>query len=230
MKMKSLLLLIAITVFSSSLIYAQRQPGASVGVVKTNWYKKGKFLDGNIGARFMGATSEHAEMSTGLALSGSFGYIINEFVGVKGRMDYLGFKVTPGYNDVSNSLYSISASAEGFARLLQIIGGPVARDYGLNFHAGVGITSLFNPAYRDYVKQEYDKDLDGPFFKNADDMFHVILGINPQFHINSKFSINLDLSHFIQFKQHRTYDTFNKETVDGPTGVMAFSLGLTMRL
>jgi len=228
--MKHFILFILIVLFSTT-VYSQRTQGGSVGVIKVNWYKQGWFLDGNVGARFLGKTSSTAEMSTGLSMNGGIGYVFNEFIGAKGRLDYNGYKVSPGHlTNVSNKSHSISLSAEAVVKLLQLIGPTKARDYALNFHAGFGITSLFNPEYNRYVTNDLGRKLDDPFIKGADDMFHIVLGINPQFHLSSKVSVNLDLSHFIQFKQHRTYDTFNGIRADGVTGVMGITLGMTYRL
>lgn len=228
--MKNILLVLLIAAFSTSL-YSQRRPGSTVGVIKVNWYKKGWFLDGNVGARFMGKTSNGTEMSTGLSLNGGIGYLFNEYIGAKGRMDYNGFKVSPGHmGAVSNKSHAIGLSAEAVVKLLQLIGPTKSRDYSLNFHAGVGITSLFNPDYRNYYTDELEREFDDPFIKGADDMFHIVVGINPQFHLNSRFSFNLDISQFIQLKQHKTYDTFNAERVNGATGVMSVTLGMTFRL
>jgi hypothetical protein len=227
--MKQFILILLVTAFSSSL-YSQRSQGSSIGVIKVNWYKKGWFLDGNIGARFMGKTSSDADMFPGLSMNGGIGYVFNEYIGIKGRMDYNGFKVSSVLSDTDNKSHSLSFSTEAVVKLLQLVGPTKARDFSLNFHTGIGFTTLFNPDFRKYYMDELGREFNDPFIKGSDDIFHVIVGITPQYHLNSKFSINLDISQLIQFKQHRTYDTFNKELANGVTGVMGITVGMSFRL
>lgn len=226
--MKNIILILLITVFTTS-IYAQRRPGSAVGMIKTNWHKKGWFMDGNIGARFMGKTSIDAEMSTGLSMNGAFGYTFSEYVGIRGRMDYNGFKVSPGFKGVSNKSHAIGMSVEGVLKLLNILGPTKSRDYDINFHAGLGFTTMFNPEYKRYVTEELGREFEDPFFKGNDDVFHVVWGATAQYHLNSNFSLNLDFSHFIHMNQYLTYDTFNRHKVTGVTGLLGVTFGLTFR-
>ncbi|HLV43009.1 MAG TPA: hypothetical protein VKY37_12070 [Brumimicrobium sp.] len=219
--MRIILLTLLITLFGST-VYSQ----SSIGYANN----KGWFLNGNVGARFLGETSDFAEMGAGLSANGGIGYMFNKLVGIKGRMDYNNFKVTPGHGmATSNQSHSIGVSIEGVVNLLELSGNRTVRDYSLNFHGGFGFATLFNPDYRDYVRTDLDKEFADGGIKGADDMVHIVLGISPQFDLSPQFSLNLDLSHFIQFGQHNTYDTFNKTLVNGVTGVLTATAGITFR-
>lgn len=218
--------LILVALFLTTTLFAQRGY-KSGGTFKFNWFNQGWFFDGNIGIRTLGKTSDIAKVNAGVTLNGGIGYMFNEKFGLKGRADYHNFKTTGG---MSSTSHSVGLSIEGIASLVQIIGGRKARQFSLNLHGGLGLTSLFNPEYIRYVKDDLGREFNDPFIKGSDDIFHLIVGITPQYNINSKISIQLDISNFIQFKQHRTYDTFNAVRADGVTGVLGFSLGMTYRL
>ena len=167
-------LLILLAVFLTTGLFAQKKYRPQGGTFKFNWFNQGLFFDGNIGMRALGQTSKHADMNIGLTANGGIGYLFNEKFGLKGRIDYHNFKTTGG---TSSTSHSIGASAEGIANLIQIMGGRKARKFSLSLHAGVGLTTLFNPEWRQFYRDELGKEFTDPGFKGADDIFHIIVGI-----------------------------------------------------
>lgn len=198
----------------------------STGKLNMLWYRQGWFIDGNAGVRLLGKTSDAADMKIGPTFNAGLGYLINEKFGLKGRVDYNKIVTTSSMQeDVQNSF---ALSLEGVVKLIQVFGEERPRDFALILHGGAGITAMFNPEWRDN-QRDANIPFEGPGLKGTDDMFHVVIGITPQYHFNSKVSLNLDVSQFIQFKQNRTYDFSNATPADGPTGLLGVSLGLTIR-
>lgn len=222
--MKKISILLLLTLITTS-VSAQMRPGRSIGKLKINWYKSGWFLEGNGGVRFLGQTSDIAKMQIRPSLNGGVGYFFNEKVGIKGRVDAHQFAAT--YADKTDLSMSVSGSAEVVLRLIQIFSPRTSRDFALNLHAGSGLSALINPSVRKQVEAN-GGEYKGKLF-NADNVGHVIIGIMPQYHINSRVSINLDVSHFSQFKQNRTYDTHNGVETKAVTGVIGATVGLTFR-
>lgn len=222
--MKKISIILLITLFSTA-AFAQMRSVRSMGSLKINWYKTGWFLDANAGVRFLGETSPAADMLIRPSINGGIGYFFNEKFALKGRLDAHQFAAS--YNSKIDNSMSIGASAEAVVRLLQVIKYRRSRDFALNLHAGAGLTALINPSYRESIEDK-GFDYEGVLF-NADNIGHIVVGITPQFHLNSRVSINLDISHFTQFKQFKTYDTHNGVDAKGVTGVLSTTVGLTFR-
>ena len=221
MKKISILLLLSLYAFT---VKAQAPTGGT-GELKVNWYKTGWFLDANAGARFLGQTSTLSSMKVGPSVNAGLGYFFNPVFAIKGRLDYNQFSTT--YNSYDDRSGSVSASAEAMVRLLQVFNGKRSRNFSLNLHAGAGLTALRNPSYMEQVENQ-GKDYNGKLFK-ADNMGHVIVGLTPQYHFNSRLSLNLDISQVTQFKQYKTYDTHNVVDPEGLTGLISTTIGLTFR-
>lgn len=225
--MKKISLILLITLFSTA-AFSQMRSGRSMGSLKINWHKTGWFMDANAGIRLLGETSNFA--TTDLAWSGNagLGYFFNEKVAIKGRLDYNQFNASYNGSNIIDRSGQAAASLEGVFRLLQIISPKRSRNFALNFHAGAGLTALLNPSLRDAVEAK-GGEYKGKLF-NADNMGHIIVGLTPQYHLNSRLSINLDVSQFTQFKQNNTYDSHNGVKSKDVTGFVSVSAGLTLRL
>ncbi|WP_107038669.1 outer membrane beta-barrel protein [Brumimicrobium mesophilum] len=223
MKKTAILLLLSVIAFSAVAQSGRENSNSNNSV---NWHKTGLFLDLNAGARYLGETSAIAEMSAGQSFNAGLGYYFNDIIGVKGRLDYNQFKAT--YNGVIDRSFSVGASAEVMLRLIQLLGEKKSRKFSLNFHAGAGLTTLRNPSFIDFRKENGIADSE-KFITNQDDIGHIILGLTPQFHLNQKWSINLDVSHFTQFSQGVTYDTDNLISSKNVTGIISTTVGLTFR-
>lgn len=241
--MKKLALIFALITLPITTLLAQEDAGlvkvknsetqiprvnTSTGKLHMLWYRQGWFIDGNAGVRFLGKTSDAADMKIGPTFNAGLGYLVNEKFGLKGRIDYNKIVTTSAtQEDIQNSF---ALSLEGVVKLIQVFGEERPRDFALILHGGAGLTAMFNPELREAVENDPNREFNDPGIKGTDDMFHVVIGITPQYHFNSKVSLNLDVSQFIQFKQFRTYDFSNAVKADGPTGLLGVSLGLTIRL
>lgn len=71
---------------------------------------------------------------------------------------------------------------------------------GLNFHAGFGLSTLYNTNFTD-AAEKAGIEFSDPGLKGNDDMVNIVLGLTPQFKLNDKISINLDLSTKLLVKQ-----------------------------
>lgn len=223
MKKISILLLITLITTTAS---AQMRSNSEIGKLKINWYKTGWFLDGNAGVRFIGQTSDAATMNVGPSFNAGLGYFFNDKIGIKGRLDYDEF--TTVYGGSEDRAASGGASLEVMVRLLQVFNHKRSRDFSLNLHAGSGLSMLVNPNKAGFRDMKYVDKLDYSW-ENKDRMGHIIIGLTPQYHINSRLSINLDVSHFTQFKQNYTYDTGSNVRAKDVTGFVTTTVGLTIR-
>lgn len=202
------------------------------GPIQTQWYKLQWFYDLNLGARFLGPSSDQVNLKPGLSLNGGIGYMFTDVFGLKGRMDYHRFSVAPGFNGSDiNRAGSVSFSAELVTDLIPMFSGDESikyRKYRLGVHTGLGITTVFNPDYKSYRENELGLEWEDPFIKGNDDMAHIIFGFTPQYHINGRWSINLDISSYFQFIGDFTIDQFNQEKQNRST-VISSTLGVTLR-
>lgn len=228
MKKISILILITLITFSAS---AQMRSGSAIGKLKIKWYKTGWFFDGNAGARFIGETSNFAKETIQPTVNAGVGYFFNDKIALKGRLDahkftskYDATTAYPGFEDRS---LMASGSAEVMVRLLQVFAHKRSRDFALNFHAGAGLSALINPSFKKEIENN-GGEYKGKLF-NADNIGHIIVGLTPQYHLNSRVSINLDISQFTYFKQNYTFDSHNRVDSKDVTGIVGVSLGLTFR-
>lgn len=199
------------------------------GPIDINWYNKGVFFDLNGGIRVLKETANSSNLKIRPTFNAGIGYLFNEKFGIKGRLDYHNYATDSGPMDAL--AHSVSLSAEGVMNLMQVIGGQdISRDLALTLHVGVGLTTMFKPEYIRYFKDELGREFNDPAIKGADDIFHVIVGISPEYHINSRISINLDISQFFQFKQYKSFDRNNAAVTNKPVGVFGATLGVTYRL
>lgn len=199
------------------------------GPIETSWYKLGWFLEGNFGTRLLGATSESVDMSPGFNTNLSLGIFTSDRLGFKGRYDFNTFKFTPGFNNQDNSIGRMhSVSFEVLTDILPLVGVTKFRDWRIILHGGAGLSTYRNVDYADYREEIWSWD--DPGIKGNDDMIHAIVGITPQYHINGRWSLNLDISSFFLFKQDLTFDRFSIEPKTGVGNIMTASLGATLRL
>lgn len=199
------------------------------GKIAAKWYNLEWFLEGNLGTRVLGSTSSNVNLSPGFNVNLSLGYMFSDRFGIKGRYDFNSFKFTPGFNGKSGSIGRMhSISLEAVTDLIPLFNGTEFRNWRLQLHGGAGLSTYGNVDYREFREEEI-KPWEDPAIKGNDDMGHVILGITPQYHINSRWSVNLDLSSFILIKQSNTFDRFSDERFDGLGNVTTISLGLTFR-
>jgi len=236
-KVLTLTLVLCLSAFtaSSQLVRAKASPKAHLspyGKIETNWYKIGWFADINGGTRLLGAVSDASSMGAGLNVNAGVGFFITDKIGIKGRIDYNRFSFTP--NTVLNTYEArggaMSFSLEATTDLLPFTSGSKIRDWRIELHGGFGYTSFANRALKD---SRFDANpnafAEDPAIKGNDDMGHMILGLTPQYHLNGRWSINLDFSSFFLFAQDYTFDNYNGKTFDGIGNISTLSLGVTFR-
>lgn len=237
MKYKKTLFIVMATCFLSLVGHTQLNRTGSgstkeispFGAVESQWYKLQWFYDLNIGGRFFGPSSDAVNLNPGLSFNAGMGYMFKDIFGIKGRIDYHRFTVTPGFtNNSLNKAGSVSMSAEILTDLVPMFDDKDYHKFRMGLHAGFGITSVFNPEYKSYREDELGKPWKDPFIKGNDDMVHIIAGVTPQYHINGRWSLNLDISSYFQFIGDYTIDQFNKE-VQNRSALLSTSIGLTFR-
>jgi hypothetical protein len=111
-----------------------------------------------------------------------------------------GVKVDFGYDNLSESGTSLSfnthyvrSSFQGVANLASILQfNTFTQKFGLLAHGGAGFSSML-AKNRQLVKE-------------TDEMVHLIFGLTPQYKVNEKIALNIDISMIQNFKQHYTFD------------------------
>ena len=199
------------------------------GVIETSWYNIYWFYEGSVGARLLGSTSSGASLSTGLNLNAGAGYYFSERFGLKGRIDYHRFSFTPGMDGQKSAKGgAVSLSFEALSNVLHWFNPGKFGKWRLALHAGAGLTSYSNRAYKDY-RNKMGLPLEDPAINGNDDMGHVLLGVTPQYHINGRCTISIDISTFILFKQDFTFDRYNEVRHKGVGDISTISLSLSFR-
>ena len=228
----TLLLTLTTTIASAQLVEATAQPKAHLspyGKVETNWYKIGWFADINGGVRLLGATSGAADLGAGFNGNAGLGFFITDKIGIKGRIDFNTLKFTPGIDSQSDSRGRLfSLSLEATSDLLPFTSGSKIRDWRIELHGGFGYSTYSNVGWKEY-REANNLSFDDPAFKGNDDMIHMILGITPQYHINGRWSAQFDFSSFFYFKQDLTFDSHNRERLNGVGSMLTTSLGIVFR-
>lgn len=191
---------------------------------------EGVFFDFNFGGRFSGAASDTVSMGPGLHFEGATGYMFSNLFGIRGVLGYDQFSTSvKGANpEVIDRSYMLRANLDAVVSISEIAGFGTA-EFGMNFHAGFGIASQFNPSWKEDRKAA-GVEFNDPFLKGNDDMFNVSMGLNPKYHINENLSINADISYILLLKRDVTVDTYNNVKVEGMDGILNGSIGLTYRL
>jgi OOP family OmpA-OmpF porin len=168
-------------------------------------------LDVNVGGLFGGSVSDDTltnfKVSPGIHADGGVRYQLNELISIRGGISYDGFKTSRDkLNDsdtasLTDNSSLISGTIEAVVNLKKLkFMSFIPEKIGLNFHAGFGLSTLFNTNFTDAAEKAGIKFSD-PGLKGNDDMINIVLGLTPQFKLNDKISINLDLSTKLLVKQ-----------------------------
>ncbi|MDA7803882.1 porin family protein [Crocinitomix sp.] len=191
--------------------------------------EKGIFFDANLGTRIGGQTSEFATLKPGFHAEGGMGYMFSNIIGIKGHIGYSTFNAVSvantGFNDKSSIF---NATLEGVLGLSQLAGFGTEK-FDLYVHAGFGFNTFSNPDYKEgYTTTSEFKDR---FFKGNDDAMNVTFGLTPRFHINEKFSLNVDAAYSVIFNQSNSLDRqIGNTSLEGASGMTFVTLGMTYRL
>jgi OOP family OmpA-OmpF porin len=173
-------------------------------------------LDLNVGGRFGGAVSDSsyasyeqgsdsvkAVLSPGIHIDGGVRYQLNELISIRGGIAYDGFNTTrSGFPDSTNDNSSlISGTIEAVVNLKKLkFMSFIPEKIGLNFHAGLGLSTMSNSNVKKFNTDNNITPSD-PGLKGNDDMINIVFGLTPQYKLNDKISINLDLSTKLLVKQ-----------------------------
>jgi OOP family OmpA-OmpF porin len=168
-------------------------------------------LDVNVGGRFGGAVSDDSltnyKVSPGIHADGGVRYQLNELISIRGGLSYDGFKTSRDKlgdldtaNLTDNSLL-ISGTIEAVVNLKKLkFMSFIPEKMGLNFHAGLGLSTMSNSNVKKFNTDNNITPSD-PGLKGNDDMINIVFGLTPQYKLNDKISINLDLSTKLLVKQ-----------------------------
>ena len=196
-----------------------------------NAQTSGLFIDFGLGSRFGGITTESTVMKAGLNFNGGIGYMFNDIFGVRGDLGYSTFKAVDVNDEaVADRAGSIQASLQGVVSISEAVkfGTP---GFGLNFHAGFGFGTIFNPDFKtEYV--ESGGEFGDPMIKGNDDVVNVVFGLSPRFPINDRITVTVDASHFLLLKQDNYYDRrySNDQLESGLRGFTTSTVGLSINL
>lgn len=203
----------------------QAQGVNSYGPLNTRWYRTGWFVEANAGVRLLGVTSDYSDMGAGLAVNSGIGYMLeNNIIGIRGRVHYLTFQNTSLYSDTK----SLGLSVDVMADMVSLIKKRPSNTFRFYAYAGLGISTVYNKEWTDY-RNTNNVQLNDPFLKGQDDIADVSIGITPQYHINGRLSVNLEVNTYLRIKQDHPYDMSNPADVKGLNGVMTLAAGLTFR-
>ena len=173
-------------------------------------------LDVNVGGRFGGAvaadtvisdTLTNYKVSPGIHADGGVRYQLNELLSIRGGLSYDGFKTSRDkLNDLDTANLEdnsslISGSIEAVVNLKKLkFMSFIPEKMGLNFHAGLGLSTMSNSNVKKFNTDNNITPSD-PGLKGNDDMVNIVFGLTPQYKLNDKISINLDLSTKLLVKQ-----------------------------
>ena len=166
-------------------------------------------LDVNVGGRFGGAvdTINNYKVSPGIHADGGVRYQLNELISIRGGLSYDGFKTSRDkLNDLDTANLTdnsslISGTIEAVVNLKKLkFMSFIPEKIGLNFHAGLGLSTMSNSNVKKFNTDNNITPSD-PGLKGNDDMINIVFGLTPQYKLNDKISINLDLSTKLLVKQ-----------------------------
>lgn len=149
------------------------------------------YLDVNLGLRSGGRHSDLTKLGSGFHVDGCVGYDLNSNYGVRGDLAFDIFNAKVVKSDASDKSLLTRLSLQGVVNVGELAGFATDK-FGLKFHGGIGFATNSNPNFKD--KHEPAGGFKDKGFKGNDDMFTVVFGLNPQYHVNEKISVNLDLS------------------------------------
>ena len=186
-------------------------------------------LDLNVGGRFGGAVSDSlfngakAKVSPGIHIDGGVRYQLSELISLRGGISYDGFKTT--WDTLTDKAGLISGSIEAVVNLKKLkFMSFIPEKIGLNFHAGIGLSTMSNPSFKK------GREFTDPGMTGNDDMINIVLGLTPQYKLNDKISINLDLSTKLLLKQSLYVNASHNSSVNDKMGnIFNVAVGATYK-
>ena len=136
-----------------------------------------------------------------------------------------GFKVDFGYDYLSESgkslkfnTHYVRTSFQGVANLATILQfNTFTQKFGLLAHGGAGFSSMLAKNHK--------------LVKETDEMVHLIFGLTPQYKVNEKVALNIDVSMIQNFKQHYTFDYNSHNPANARRGSLAnLTVGISYKI
>ena len=136
-----------------------------------------------------------------------------------------GFKVDFGYDYLSESgkslkfnTHYVRTSFQGVANLATILQfNTFTQKFGLLAHGGAGFSSMLAKNHK--------------LLKETDEMVHLIFGLTPQYKVNEKIALNIDISMIQNFKQHYTFDYNSHNPANARRGSLAnLTVGISYKI
>lgn len=190
------------------------------------------YLDLNLGLRSGGNHSSYSDLGAGFHIDGSVGYDFNTKYGMKGDLAFdifnaKGIGKKDGQNDKS---LMTRISLQGVVSISELAGFGTEK-FGLKFHGGLGFATISNPSFKDAYEKAHTAGFKDGGIKGNDDMFTIMFGLTPQYHINEKISVNLDLSLLLLTGQANYVDRSFDNSIKKSTGnIFNTAVGISYKL
>jgi OOP family OmpA-OmpF porin len=184
------------------------------------------YFDLNVGTRTGGRSSDLSKLGAGLHLDGGVGYELSELYAIKADLGFDTYNAKDEAGLTEDRSLGVRASIQGVVNVSELAGFGT-ETFGLKFHGGFGFYTNSNPSFKD----KYAGKFVDPGFKGNDDMVNFIFGLNPQYHLTEKLSVNADLSLILLAVQSNYVDRVFDNTVNNGMGnIFNASVGISFKL
>jgi OOP family OmpA-OmpF porin len=135
-----------------------------------------------------------------------------------GLMLGLGYDLFPTSEGTATTNQYASLNIQGVYNIGSLFKLPSKR-FGLLLHAGGGVATMWN-------KDFGSDNATDPYIKGNDDIITLNVGLTPQFKINDRFSVNIDLAYAFNLEQDRSFN-WSYVTENNRGSFYTASVGLT---
>ena len=191
-------------------------------------------LDINLGTRLLGNTSDTTKLIPGIHASGGIVYSANKLFSIKGELaldTYHARNVASKweneikYDNIHDRSLLVRANLKGAINLLEL--AKINSDkYVLNLNAGIGFASN----YAEFLKKNTSV-LSRLWINGNDNMFSVLLGLNPKFNVSPRVSFTGEISYALLLNQSYYIDrSINSTLISGNDNLLNISLGISVKL
>jgi OOP family OmpA-OmpF porin len=135
-----------------------------------------------------------------------------------GLMLGLGYDLFPTAEGTETTNQYASLNIQGVYNIGSLFKLPSKR-FGLLLHAGGGVATMWN-------KDFGSDNATDPYIKGNDDIITLNVGLTPQFKINERFSVNIDLAYAFNLEQDRSFN-WSYVTENNRGSFYTASVGLT---
>jgi len=188
------------------------------------------YLDLNLGLRSGGNHSAYSDLGAGFHIDGSVGYDFNTKYGVRGDLAFDIFNAKAKVGSSNDKSLMSRISLQGVVNVGELAGFGTEK-FGLKFHGGFGFATNSNPSFKDSQEKKNAAGFKDGGIKGNDDMFTIMFGLTPQYHINEKISVNLDLSLVLLTGQANYVDRSFDPSIKKSTGsIFNTAVGISYKL